>query len=420
MTEFTKDEVNLLGKLLLNFGGSSREVEVKPKGKLVKKFYPDTLQTVEPIYVAGDEVDGHGEGYEDPVEGPRKLVKSLEEGQKKGTLQYSLFHKYVTNTFEIEKMWVNEKERVLEDGTVVAANLPLALVKWNNEKAYNARVEGRLTGLSIGALGVVEAVGEEVYKGFLELLNSSAKKVRVIKEFIFTHKAAHIAFTSPSQGGAASLRNEYYQPEMLMKSKILPDLEQEALLDEFGELEELRELAKAKLKAETLDSKAPSTSATAEALDAGVDNQNLNKGQDEMSEDLQKAMKQIEELQKQLATKDMKEAVAKYSLKDEEASSLASALVELKEDGRTAVLKSLDSIKAKAEAKEKELADKVEALETEKVDLAKALESKESQSGENPILKALEGEQGEAAPVEQKAPQTLAERVAAKRQAKSQ
>lgn len=397
MTELTKDEVTLLEKLLSKFGGSDREVEVKQSDKLIKQFNADKMEIVEPLYIAGGEVDGHGDAYKDPVEGPKQLVKALQEGQKAGTLQYSLFHKHKTKVFEITKSWVNEEEAVLEDGTKVPANQPLVITKFHNEKAYNARVDGRLTGLSIGALGSVDMV-----KGLFDEMQASEEPTRLLSNFIMTHKAAHVAYTSPSQGGAASLKNEPFE---IMKSKIVLDDEQKELLEEFDE--ELTELEKAKLKASEVDSKAPSTSAEAEAQDAGVDNQTVNKGQD-MSDELKQ---EIAELKKQLAAEKLEKSLAKYSLADEEASSLASALVELDESQREAVTKALDSVVAAGVAK-------VEALEAEKAELSKSLENAPKE--ENELLKKLEGEEGQESPVEPKAPTgTIAQRVSAKRQEKN-
>jgi len=407
MTNLSKEELNLLGKLLANFGATNNNPPDQTVEKLYKRFYPDDMYTVEPIYVAGDEVDAHGDGYDDPVEGPKKLVKALEEGQKKNTLQYSLVHKYLNNTFEIVKMWVTEETKTLEDGTKLPANLPVALVKWKNESAYNARVNGRLTGLSIGAMGVVEAT---VHKNFLEEFKVAKRKSRVIKDFIFTHKAAHIAFTTPSQGGAASLHNEYYDPEILMKAKVMPDKEQEALLEEFGELAELRELAKAKKEAESLDKETPSTSVDAEAQDAGVDTVN-EIGQSQMSEDLQKKVEELEKrLANVLAATELEKSLKKYALEEATASSLAQALVSVTAESKEVILKSFDAILAVKDAEVAEVKSALESVKVEKETLEKSMVKVEV----NPLLKALSGEVGEAAPEKQEAPKTLAERISAK------
>lgn len=400
MSDFTEQEVGLIKKFLSSFGGSEREVEVKPKTNLLKQFNANSLEVIEPLYIAGDEIDGHGDAYADPIEGPKNLVKALREGREAGSVQYSLFHIHKTKGFEIVDEWVNEEDKVLEDGTLIKANMPLGRVKFHNEALYNLRAEGRIGGLSMGAKGLLKS--DDLYKNFLDELKDSQEPKRLITDFIFTHRAAHYAYTSYGQGGAASGHNE---PISMTKSRELFEDEKQ-ILEEIGE--ELTDLDKAKLlaNAESVDETAPSTSAKVEAQDAGVDNQNLNKGQDEMSEQL---MQEIADLKKQLKVKDHAEALAEFDLDKSVASNVASAMADLNDEGVAAVVKALEEVKAAGDAK-------VETLTQEKEDLKKAAEKAPKE--DNELLKSLEGEDGEATPEKPKAKLTRQQEAAEIRKAR--
>lgn len=365
-----------LDSLLSKFGPTTDTPPQKPLCNVIKQFNPDELKVIEPLYIAGGSVDGHRDAYKDPVKGPQKLVKAIAEGRKANTLQYSLFHNHKTKGFEIIDEWVNVEEAVLEDGTVVPANMPLGLIKFNNEALYNMRVEGRIGGLSMGAKGLVEVVGDKDYSKLLTSIDSSKTPLRVISDFIFTHKAAHYAYTSWDQGGAASNLNE---PIAIMKSKDKLTQKEQDILDEIKE--EYEELDKAKALPDPTVETAPSTSDT-EALDAGVDNQTINKGQ-------QMSVEQSPEYQmivKKLVAMEVKEDLLPFKLEKSIASEASLALAELSVEHRSSIFKAFEAMKASSDEKD----GVIEGLQG---DLTKSLSTPTNTF--NPIADLLKGEQGE-------------------------
>lgn len=375
--------------LLSMFGPTTEEevVEVQPI-QVIKQFNPEELKVIEPLYIAGGSVDAHGDAYKDPVEGPQKLVKAIKEGLAAKTIQSSLFHDHKTKGFEIADVWVNENEAVLEDGTAIPANLPLGLIKFNNEALYNMRVEGRIGGLSMGAKGLVEVVGEDTYDNFLYSLDSSVTPLRVISDFIFTHKAAHYAYTSWDQGGAASKLNE---PIAIMKSNNKLSKKEQAILAEIGE--EYAELDKKKSSSNV--ETAPSTSESLEALDAGVDNQTVNKGHTMSVQE----SPEYKALEKKFLALEIKEDLLPFSLEKAVASDVASALAELSGEQRSVIVKAFAVVKADAEAKAAELQETLTKATAASTSIA-------------PMAELLKGEQGEGA-VSTPAPKQLSSTQAA-------
>lgn len=372
MTEVTKEELSFLQAFIKKFTPSNKNEEVTAQtSEVLKQFDKEEMTVIEPLFIAGGEVDGQGDGYKDDVEGPKQLVKALVEGLEAGTVQSSWFHKGKTNSFVILKGWVTEKEETLDNGVVIPANQPTVITKFNNKRAYKARVEGRLGGLSIGALGTAEVI-----KGLMEDLKISKTPSRLLSDFILTHKGAHVAYTSWSQGGAASEKNE---PFMIVKAKeeVILSKEEQALIDEFEEdltpLEKAKKLAEAKSVEET----APSTSVV-EAQDAGVDNQNLNKGQ-EMSDQ----EKMIKALQLEVKAAKIEKSLNGYSLSSEVSEGLALAMASLED--ASVITKALDEVRA---AKEAELAELSKAIETAKEEKVAAEASE--------LEKALTEEKGKA------------------------
>lgn len=370
--ELDKDEATWLSKILSKIS----KAKVNKTLQYYENHKEEDLTTLEPIYSAYGEVDGHGDTYKDP-EGPYQLTKALMQGKNKGTLQYSLYHTHKTKLFEMVDAWVNEEDYDLGDGRIIKKGMPVGIFKHKTQAMYDARVSGKLQGLSIGALGRAELV-----KDLLAQLRMSDSPLRLLSDFIFTHKAAHIAFTSKSQGGAASGHNEHFN---IMKSSKLLDEEQAKILEELGE--EFLELDKSQITGEVEpESKtAPSTSVE-EALDAGVDNETVNKGQDEMSVELQN---KLAELEKKLLAKDIKETLVKYSFDSELSETVSLALAEVGEAERALFVKALDAVVVAGEAK-------VAAVEAEKEALSKSVADLEKSAGKTPLEVEMNKELGSA------------------------
>lgn len=400
MTVELEEVHSRLGKIesmLEGFSPTKKDAPEVESSNIIKQFNPSKMEVVEPLYIAGTSIDAHGDAYKDPVEGPKKLVAAIKAGREAKALQFSLFHKHKTKGFEIVDEWVNETESTLEDGTVVPANMPLGLIKFSNEALYNMRVEGRIGGLSMGAKGLVETVGEDVYKGLLEDLDMSETPRRLISDFILTHKAAHYAYTSWSQGGAASKQNE---PISIMKSTVSLAEDEQLILKDIDE--EYMELDKAKkLTSDSTVEPAPSTPIQG-AQDAGVDNQTINKGHDMSVEQDPKYL----ELEKKFKAMEIKEDLLPFNLEKSVATDIATAMADLTVEGCQAIVKGFEAIVAEAKTQ-------VDALTLEKEDLTKSLATSSPEG--NPLLDELNKELGEGTPVvHTSAPKSLAARAAEK------
>ena len=330
---------------------------------IIKQFDNEFKTVIEPLYMAYGEVDGHGDGYKNE-EAVYDLVKSLMEGKDAGTLQTSLFHKHKTKVFSVKRAWVNEKECMMGE-TLVKALQPLVEIEFHSEKAFEMRMSGDLQGLSIGATGSTELVKD--YSSSFEKLCGSTKGVatRLIKNFKFLHKGAHLAYTDRSVGGAASLMNDF----ILVKEKGLGmDKLSESQAKLVEDLEEEFVPLEKKLKSDSTDKEeTPSTPNTGEVY-SGVDNENLNKGNDkDMSQEL--LQDKIEQLEKQLQASKLEKTLSKYNLDSEVSENLSDAMAYASEEHSVAIVKALDSIQDKLKAS---LVEAETALEKAKGDLEDA------------------------------------------------
>jgi len=352
---------------------------------VIKQFDEETMTVHEPLYIGYGEVDGHGDTYYNK-ESIDSLVKELLKSNEEGVLQTSYFHKMKTDSFSIEDAYIAPKGSTVGE-TAINSDQPVAIIKFHSDKAFKARMEGQLTGLSIGAKGSVELVKESSSKG----PNKVKGALRYIKTFDFSHKNAHLTYTDPSVGGAASLKNEPYLVKDMNGDSL--NAAQTSLLEDVLE-EEFVPLDK-KLASGDTDKDTPSTSDISEEVNSGVDNINNTIG-NKMSE---KQDPKVEALEKQVAAMKLEKALNKYGLASEVVEGLSSALVELSEDNQEAVTKSLDALVESAEAK-------LEGLKKE-------LDSEDNSAEENPLVKDLGKEHGSAGEAELKKEKnlTLAERV---------
>ena len=358
--------------------------EVEDKSTIVKQFDTETWTVREPLYIAYGEVDGHGDTYKDEA-AVEDLIKSFNTANSLGVIQPSLFHKHKTETFKIGNAWLTKSKVKLGDH-VLPPLQPMVDITFTSKKAFEARLSGKLMGLSIGAMGCTELV-----KYCFEDMKGNPKVKRFIKSFSFLHKGAHLAYTDPTTNGNAAMKNDIFE---LVKSLEMNPLNE----DQAKTLEDLEEefvpLDK-KLKSKEASETAPSISEPSEEVISGVDNENLNKGNDtDMSEELKKQNEMLLKRLAELEAKDVKNTLSTYNLSDEVAEVLAKALVEAPE-AKEAVTKALDSV---VEGYETRLA--TEAIE--KADLVKSLEEAKTVESvapvvvENELAKQLSVEHGHA------------------------
>lgn len=135
------------------FGGSKA-----PQAQLIEKFNEEKMEAIEPLYIAIGSVDGVGDAYASP-EVCYEMVKSFNQAITDGKLSGNYFHAYNTDDFTVQKAWITECDCVIGN-TEVKEGQPLVKVKFNNEKAWELRKSGELTGVSIGAIAEWEEVDE--------------------------------------------------------------------------------------------------------------------------------------------------------------------------------------------------------------------------------------------------------------------
>jgi hypothetical protein len=148
----TKEAIldRILSVLEKALGSGDSEVKVP----VIKQFQEEEKVAIEWLYPV-EQDDLHGERMD--REEVRKMVDSLNTSIKAGKLKSAIDHVVYTDGWHIEKAWVNEAECSI-NGTIIPEGWPLCKVKFTNDALWQARKEGKLQGLSIGAKGRKEEV----------------------------------------------------------------------------------------------------------------------------------------------------------------------------------------------------------------------------------------------------------------------
>ena len=157
-----------------------------------------------PLYTAPLQADGDGDMMSaETIEG---MVDSINKANDDGRLQSGLFHKHNTDTWHLDKAWVNPTECVI-GGTVVPEGQPIAKTVFTNEAAFELRKSGEIAGLSIGARAKAIV---DVSKSAEELaaLQSAPEAKREIVGTHFDWEYPELTYTSRAQGGAAHMQND--------------------------------------------------------------------------------------------------------------------------------------------------------------------------------------------------------------------
>lgn len=142
------DEPLTAGVLMKIFDKFFASKDTDKTHQVIKQFDEEEMVAIEPLYIAAGEVDGHGDTIS--LDDTHGMVDSLNKAISDGRLQSGLFHKHKTDSFTIEKAWVNEVECKIGD-TDIPAGQPIVKVKFHNDQAWKLRKAGELSGLSIGA-----------------------------------------------------------------------------------------------------------------------------------------------------------------------------------------------------------------------------------------------------------------------------
>ena len=147
--ELTKDT---LWKLFKAFTESKEDESPEQLNKsstpLIKqnKFEEDKKQVIEVLYCPPDEEDLHGERMTEQE--IRKMVDDFNANID--NISGNLGHLVNTEKFKPIKAWVNEVDCMIGDELVVEGT-PLVKVQFFDDDLYQARKDGVLKGVSVGA-----------------------------------------------------------------------------------------------------------------------------------------------------------------------------------------------------------------------------------------------------------------------------
>ena len=367
----TKDwlEKNLNSFLDKHFGGT-KSIDV------IKQFGEEggELFAVEPLYLAPGEVDGHGDTIE--LDTITQMVESLNKANEEGRLQSGLFHKHKTSAWNLDKAWVNPYECKIGD-EVIPAGQPIARTIFTSPVMHQMRMDGRISGLSIGAKGERVALDKSLEE--LKELQEKPEAQHLLKNVNFDWDYPELTYTSPSQGGAASMKNQIYDISKAKKA-VESDLDndQRDLLAELGE-----EFISLEKHLGVDNDNTPSSSESTEGLVTGEETQ-LEKGIDEMSENTV-TRQEFEDLQKALAVEKAKNALSGYGFDSELGEKVAEAFATLGAESQGAITKAFEDLIQKGEAKveaEVEKAKKPTPVAQGTEDLQKALDEEAGEGGE--------------------------------------
>lgn len=123
--------------------------ELNTSAPVIKQFNLEKMEAIEWLYPL-EEDDLHGEAMD--REEIQKMVESMNKANEEGKLSPNIGHVQNTNGWYLVKAWVNETDCYIGD-TFVPEGWPLAKTQFIDKSLWEARKDGRLTGLSIGARG---------------------------------------------------------------------------------------------------------------------------------------------------------------------------------------------------------------------------------------------------------------------------
>jgi hypothetical protein len=213
----------------------------------------------------------------------------------------------------------------------------------------------------------------------LKTIQSQPEAKRILKGVNFDWDHPEVTYTTPSQGGAASLKNDAYIFKAAKATKEDLDESQESILKQIGEKFITLE------KSEADNNQTPSSSAEAKV---GEDNQ-VTKGKNMTDV----TREEFEALQKALAVSQAVNALSGYNFETDVNKAVAGAIAGLDAEGQEAVTKAFDALVARTEA------------EVEKAVAAKPVEE------ESELSKALSEEAGAGGEVEEEVEKSLAQRA---------
>lgn len=338
-TETILVEKSKLEKIITSVVNKCLGSSEAPKASYIEKYNHEEHTAIEPLYIAYGEVDAHGEAYKSK-EDVFQLVESLTKSNESGDLLSSLFHTHITKSFSLVKAWVNEVE-VEIDGVTIPAYQPIAEIKFENKEAFELRKSKSLMGLSIGC-GVARVDASQHS-------NSPAGASKLLTKFDFSTPQAHLTYTDDTNGGAASLKNDFYAIKSANFSTL--SAHQKEIIEDLNE--EFQPLFKS---SNTPDSADKLLNKSHQSNDETNITQNGN--EDSMSEKEKKLEEQVAFLTKQVAdsTKTLvSNSLDAFGFEAELKNEVTEVLIGVGLEARDTVLKAFSMFAESAEAIQKSL-----------------------------------------------------------------
>lgn len=147
----------LMTALTSHFGGTSKEAPPVETVPFIKQFNDEQMIAIEPLYIAPDEVDGHGWTADADV--LREMTESCNKAIQEGRLLSKYNHAEETDDFYFVKAWINECDCYIGNHYVPEGQ-PMIKTQFTNEEAWKKRKSGELCGVSIGAKGIWEEIND--------------------------------------------------------------------------------------------------------------------------------------------------------------------------------------------------------------------------------------------------------------------
>lgn len=124
---------------------------------IIKAHDDEEMVTVEVVYEP-NVPDAHGQWMS--CETVRKACEDFNTRLKEGKIKTNLFHSFETDTFSIQKSWINEVDCIIGD-QLVPEGTWLCSLKYHNTELWKMHKSGEVGGVSIRANGAV-LIKEEV------------------------------------------------------------------------------------------------------------------------------------------------------------------------------------------------------------------------------------------------------------------
>jgi len=146
--EFVEKLAGLVEKY---FGGSAKEVELKPEVEVIKALDEEERMALF-VVLEPDTVDLHGDTYsEKEVE---KACISYNQHCRKA----NLYHRVETEDFAIVQSYVSPSTFTDDQGREIKKGTWLAWTKFENEELWEEVKKGNFQGLSVGCRATVEEI----------------------------------------------------------------------------------------------------------------------------------------------------------------------------------------------------------------------------------------------------------------------